>query len=393
MAKRKSKKNQGSPLQRILYTLLIAILAIIVYAFGLEDMLLEEEGDDGGGGGNPAVEVDEPITVSGDWYSVYFTQTINSDEESNHHGAAIEQALIAEIDNAQNTIDAALFELNAPDVTDALKRALERGVTMRIVADDDHNLDDPESTIEELIDLGAEVVSDDRSALMHDKFFIIDRETLWTGSMNITRNGIYNNNNNGLVLRGLQIARNYQNEFEEMFIERDFTTRQDIYPIATRSLTINDTILETYFSPEDGDLVVERIVELIGEAQSSVRVMSFSFTLDDIGNAMIERLDDGITVEGVIETTGSLQGQLPPLACAGANMRQDGNPDIMHHKVFIIDEAIVVTGSLNFSASARDNNSENVLIIHNPDIAAAYTTEWQARFNDGRVPPAEDLDC
>jgi phosphatidylserine/phosphatidylglycerophosphate/cardiolipin synthase-like enzyme len=82
-----------------------------------------------------------------------------------------------------------------------------------------------------------------------------------------------------------------------------------------------------------------------------------------------------------------------PLICAGAEMRQDGNPDILHHKVFIFDNQIAVMGSFNFSASARDDNSENILIIHNPEIAAAFIAEWQARFNQGRVPSADDLAC
>ena len=68
-------------------------------------------------------------------------------------------------------------------------------------------------------------------------------------------------------------------------------------------------------------------------------------------------------------------------------MRQDGNPDILHHKVFIIDNEIVVMGSFNFSASARDSNTENLLIIHNAEIANAYTNEWKLRFAEGRVPP------
>jgi phosphatidylserine/phosphatidylglycerophosphate/cardiolipin synthase-like enzyme len=50
-------------------------------------------------------------------------------------------------------------------------------------------------------------------------------------------------------------------------------------------------------------------------------------------------------------------------------------------------------GSFNFSASARDSNTENLLVIQNPQIAAAYTAEWQARFNEGRVPSAADLAC
>src|SRR5690606_932073 len=100
-----------------------------------------------------------------------------------------------------------------------------------------------------------------------------------------------------------------------------------------------------------------------------------------------------VDVQGVIETTGSLQGQLRPLACGGVPMRQDGNPGILHHKVIIIDNEIVVMGSLNFSASARDNNSESVLIITNPEVAALYTEEWQARYDEGRIPSASDLNC
>ena len=58
-------------------------------------------------------------------------------------------------------------------------------------------------------------------------------------------------------------------------------------------------------------------------------------------------------------------------------MLQDGNQYNLHSKVFIIDEAVVVMGSYNFSNNAEDSNDENVLIIHNADIAAAYYAEWQ----------------
>jgi phosphatidylserine/phosphatidylglycerophosphate/cardiolipin synthase-like enzyme len=61
--------------------------------------------------------------------------------------------------------------------------------------------------------------------------------------------------------------------------------------------------------------------------------------------------------------------------------------------VIIFDDEIVAMGSFNFSASARDNNSENLLIIHNPEIAANFTAEWQGRFNEGRVPVDNDRGC
>ena len=55
----------------------------------------------------------------------------------------------------------------------------------------------------------------------------------------------------------------------------------------------------------------------------------------------------------------------------------DGNVGQMHHKVFIIDEQIVITGSYNFSASAERTNDENVVIFFDPQIAAQYMAEFR----------------
>ena len=56
---------------------------------------------------------------------------------------------------------------------------------------------------------------------------------------------------------------------------------------------------------------------------------------------------------------------------------QDRNTGTMHHKVIVIDEETVITGSYNFSKNAEERNSENLLIIKgNPDIAQAYLAEF-----------------
>ncbi|MBZ0310718.1 MAG: hypothetical protein K8I82_31965 [Anaerolineae bacterium] len=381
-------RQKASSRRQIVYTLLILLLALVVYIWGPDEEAEEEEAAD-----TPATTVPLQTPTAQDWYSLYFTQVVNSDDDSAHHGSLVEQALIQSIDSAQSTIDGALFELNAPDTTAALVRALQRGVTVRLVVDDEHAFEDPESTIEEVIGAGAVVHNDARGALMHNKFLIIDGQEVWTGSMNLTRNDIYNNNNHFMLIRSPQMAQNYQAEFEEMFTDAVFNRRDDSRRPPNPSVNLNGTAIETYFAPEDGDAIESRLVQIIGTAQTSVRVMTFSFTLDAVGAALIDRLQNGVAVEAVFETTGSLQGQMPKLACAGANVRQDGNPDILHHKVFIIDEQTVVMGSFNFSNSARDDNNENLLIINNPDIAAAFLAEWQARFNEGRVPRAEDLKC
>ena len=69
---------------------------------------------------------------------------------------------------------------------------------------------------------------------------------------------------------------------------------------------------------------------------------------------------------------------------AGLDVRLDGNPRNMHHKVFIIDGQTVVTGSYNFSANAEQSNDENTLIIYNEEIAGQYLDEFERIFEEAK---------
>ena len=44
----------------------------------------------------------------------------------------------------------------------------------------------------------------------------------------------------------------------------------------------------------------------------------------------------------------------------------------------IIDGEMVITGSFNFTKAAEENNAENLLILHHPELAEKYTANWQA---------------
>ncbi len=108
--------------------------------------------------------------------------------------------------------------------------------------------------------------------------------------------------------------------------------------------------------------------------------MAYSFTSDALAEALIERAEAGVIVAGVFDNDqyhSNLGTEFDTLSTAGVDVRLDGNPRLMHHKVIIIDEQIVITGSYNFSNNAEYKNDENTLIIHNKDIAAEYLAEYQ----------------
>src|SRR5690349_5077699 len=119
-----------------------------------------------------------------------------------------------------------------------------------MVMDDEHTIRDSESTIKQLIDAGIPVVGDQRSALMHNKFMIMDSTTVWTGSWNYTINDTYRNNNNAIVMRSQKLVQDYQTEFNEMFVDKKFgPTSPSNTPNV--SFTQDGTPIQVYYASED----------------------------------------------------------------------------------------------------------------------------------------------
>jgi len=310
-----------------------------------------------------------------DWYSVYFTDPDNPSADRYRGGP--DAALAAAIDQARMSVEVAVYDFDLWSLQNALLDAHRRGVVVRVVTESD-NLDRIE--LQELAEAGIPVLGDRREGLMHNKFVIIDRQEVWSGSMNFTVSEAYQNDNNLLRLRSTRLAENYLAEFDEMFLNDQFgpgSPNRTPHP----RLTIDDTEIEVYFSPDDN--TAARLVELINNAERSIYFMVYSFTADDIAAALIEKTQQGVSVAGVLEESqvdSNIGTDFDRLRSAGVIIRLDGNSDKMHHKVMIIDDQIVVTGSYNFSASAEKYNDENTLILHDPVIASQYLREFERVF-------------
>ena len=109
---------------------------------------------------------------------------------------------------------------------------------------------------------------------------------------------------------------------------------------------------------------------------------------------MTDRAQNRVNVAGVFEKVGSDTdaAELKTLFCAKVPVRRDGNPIFLHDKVIVVDEHIVITGSLNFSTNAEESNDENVIIIDNADIARLYMQEFEKVWII-RVPEPGKIAC
>jgi len=137
----------------------------------------------------------------------------------------------------------------------------------------------------------------------------------------------------------------------------------------------NTTVLGIYFSPRGG--CESQVIGWIGRANRSIHILIYSFTLDSISDALIEAHNRGVEVKVVFEKNQITKySEYQKLRAAGISVRNDTNSGYMHDKVMIIDEAIVLTGSFNWSAHAEKVNNENLIVIKSIYVAEVYEEEF-----------------
>lgn len=342
------------------------------------------------------VPVTEEATIAPTvrWWDVYFTNPLMTNDPNNPAGS-IEERLIEHINNAQVSIHIASFEFNLTRVAEALIAAKNRGVDVKWMADDkngtQYDTQPGRGQFSMLTGAGIQVKDDARSALMHNKFWIFDQQIVWTGSTNITVNGVYKQNNNVIVIRSEEVAYIYEREFQEMW-NGQFGPRAPS-TVNSQWVILDGTPVQVLFTPEDK--AMSKMIAVVKDAQRSIRFLAFSFTDFPLAQTMIDRANAGVDVRGIFETFGSNSpnSELKTLWCAGLPVRQDGNSSFLHHKVIIVDESTVMTGSMNYSSNADESNEENVFIVDNAEIAALYLQEFETLWNQTKGLPVGAFTC
>jgi len=169
-----------------------------------------------------------------------------------------------------------------------------------------------------------------------------------------------------------------------MFSGRFGTSKRSATPYP--QVQLGSARVDVYFSPQDG--VATHVLQRLQTAKKSIHFMTFSYTADAIADAMVAQAAAGRTVQGVFEkqnASGS-GAEFGKLKSGGVDVLEDGNCYILHHKVIIIDERMVITGSYNFTSSAERDNDENLVIVDDPALAWAYLEEFQRVYALARAP-------
>lgn len=324
---------------------------------------------------SPGAEPNDP--------GVLFTDNMDATDTS-PGVTALEQALLARINGAVSSIDATLYDFNRSSVRDALLAAKQRGVTVRVVTDNETRHDNATYIpyYAALESAGIPIVDDNtNSGIMHDKYMIFDGQVVWTGSTNYTDNDFTLNHNNSLVFTSTAMAEVYLSDFAQMFAGQFMGAKT---PTA-KTIDYNGTPVEIYMAPQDDPLTA--IIDEVNAATTSVNFAIFFFTDDGLRDALIAAKQRGVTVQGLWDALGAANSfsEDEILCAAGIPVKIENTSGKMHNKFMVIDAGNVagrvVTGSLNWTGSGNDSNSENTLVVHNPDVASQYAAAWQAMWD------------
>ena len=279
--------------------------------------------------------------------------------------------------SARKSLSVCAYEIDLPDVAESLINAYRRGVSVRVVTDTD-NFKTPEA--QSLVKAGIQVRQDRKPSIMHNKFAVADGAKVWTGSYNFTKNCSYKNDNNALVVESPELAACYQAKFEEYW---SGLFSQDAPRTAAKPDTLVGGIPVTaMFSPSDG--IQHRLLEELSPARSSVDIMAFSFTSEEIANKLKSLAASGVKVRCLFDGSQAENqySKDESLKKTGIKVRISPNHSgKMHHKVIIIDNDTVITGSYNFSKNAEFHNDENILIIRSATAAGVYEEEFDRCWN------------
>ncbi len=156
-------------------------------------------------------------------------------------------------------------------------------------------------------------------------------------------------------------------------------------PIAyAEDVHIGDQNMKVCFSPHyTGVSCTKQIVETINNAKLSIYVQAYSFTSQDIVDALIAAHKRGVDVEIILDKS-NLRGKgnrTQDVVDVGIPTWIDSKHAIAHNKVMIIDENEIITGSFNFTSSAELHNAENSVVIGGKDIAAIYLANWKKHLS------------
>jgi phosphatidylserine/phosphatidylglycerophosphate/cardiolipin synthase-like enzyme len=313
-----------------------------------------------------------------------------------------------------------VYEFQWPEALNAIKAAASTGAKVHIIYDAIPSSTGPlQKNLTALTNANIAGLCEPRTTgkIMHNKFFVLTTNdqpiAVWTGSTNLTENGIFGHSNCGHAVEDPVIAAAYLEFWKELKGNPDRDTERtwmaENNPAPPDPWDADATVV---FSPRSGFAVLHWYANIAGGTHKPL-FMTFAFGMHEDFKKVYEQ-KDGVLRFALMEKEGNgsglAQGKkdvrrirgLPNVVVAvGHNIpvnsfdrwleempriTADARVLWIHTKYMLVDplgdHPVVVTGSANFSEPSTNTNNENMLVIRDdPRVADIYLTEFMRLYS------------
>ena len=329
------------------------------------------------------------------------------------------------ISQASSRLDFCIYSINRWEVVDSLIAAHNRGVQVRIVADERAVDTTATAYFNALKNAGIPVIHNRvglnrwNTGLMHHKFMIVDNAVVVTGSYNLS--SAPQDANNVLVIQDTGLASIFRGEFEIMWgssgpqpdtFAARFGSRKPFRP--PRRVQVQGRPVYVLFFPDTTtDSLVRFLAHRMASAHTDVHLMQYWFSLGAYADSLRHAWDRGVLITALFDA-GSYHSSCNSEAwtlegdttCAGSRawsppawVAADAFTGILHHKVVLLDAetrgttpagttAAVLTGSGNLTYSGTYANDEHLVLILDDTLTDQYLQALAARWQESTDPPS-----
>lgn len=259
------------------------------------------------------------------------------------------------IESAQESILLASYSLSDPILLSALQKRAEAGIETTVVYD-------PSTSGREWSRLGKEVRQIARKGLglTHQKLLVVDKELLCIGSANASTESLRWHDN--LVLSCLH------RELATLLVARETELAPGPLPPTSElhPLKAGEQDLEFWQLPMEGEAALKRLIALLEGAEQRIQVAMFTWTHSALTEAVIAAHRRGVHVTAILDRTsanGTSYKTFRRLQEAGVPVRAHRGSPLLHHKLCIIDETILVMGSTNWTQAAFTKNRDCFVVL------------------------------
>lgn len=310
----------------------------------------------------------------------------------------LEAIIITFIDKAQKRLEIAVQELEHEGIAQAIIRARQRKVLVKIVLEQDYLKSakakkDPwnaggsneENRVIQNAILRAKIdlKMDYNAGIFHQKFIIRDRASILTGSTNFTPTGTDNNLNHIVIIHDTKIAKIYAREFKEIQQGHfgKLNKGHDAHPL---DVIVSNIPVRVLFAPDHNPEM--EIMKQMLKTSTRIDFAIFTFSKSSgIDDAMIKLLKFGTSIRGAFDGLQGAQkwAAIPSLSANGADLSavtKKGGVGKLHHKLMVLDDQVVIAGSFNYTGPANQINDENIIILGDLDTTSARQKKAQSKI-------------